>query len=78
MNNLIQDLLSRKKELEIIIKKSKQIIRQAPCGNIRLSKSHNSFQYYLAFKPHDKHDKYIKKSVMRPYCTMNLLENKNL
>ena len=32
MNNLIQDLLSRKKELEIIIKKSKQIIRQAPAA----------------------------------------------
>lgn len=50
------------KQLEEVIKRAQSVIDAAPVGSLRISRSHNSTQYY--WKNHEKgvKDKYIKRS----------------
>ena len=46
MKGLLELLCAEQKRLEIIVKKVKNDLNDAPVGTLRLSKSHNQLQYY--------------------------------
>ena len=56
---LINDLLRKKKAIEKLLKELNTNIDKAPAGSLRISKSRNTFQYFLKSIPNEAPGKYL-------------------